>query len=87
MLSITKPTPVSVKRKLEIVDSEDEDGLDDSEDDYGWEEDDDAHVPDPPPQTQGSEDILIPGPVDLEEEVENDVGEDEAEDNFELEVH
>lgn len=85
----TKPTvAVNAKRKLEIVDSEGEDGLDDSEDDYGWEEQDEAHVPDPPPQTQGSEDILIPGPIDSEEFVEEEeTGEEVIEEDFELEIH
>lgn len=57
------------QRKLEIGDSEEE-GLDDSDDDYGWDEEDEANMPDPPPQTQGSEDLLIPGPVELEDEGE-----------------
>lgn len=44
------------KRKLdqagfEVPDSEDED--------YGWREDDDSALPRPPPQWQGSEDILL----------------------------
>jgi len=63
------------RRKLEIVDSEDEGG--NSEDDYGWDEVDEANIPNPPPQTQGSEDVLLPGPEELEEEEEEQVG-DEA---------
>lgn len=44
------------KRKLdqarfEVPDSED--------DDYGWQEDDESALPHPPPQWQGSEDVLL----------------------------
>jgi hypothetical protein len=48
---------LSRKRKAdEILDSED----DGSDEDYGWAEEDDEELPQPPPQWQGSEDILVP---------------------------
>lgn len=62
------PPASNRKRKLEIGDSEGEDALEDSDDDYGWDEEDEANVLDPPPQTQGSEDILMPGPAELEKD-------------------
>lgn len=44
------------KRKLDVTGFE----IPDSEDeDYGWQEDDDSALPRPPPQWQGSEDILL----------------------------
>lgn len=60
------------KRKLdetgfEIPDSEDED--------YGWQDEDDDALPRPPPQWQGSEDILLghdPEAEDNEDQVEGD---------------
>ena len=53
--SITLSTAAQ-KRKLgdtefEVPDSDDED--------YGWQNDDDGAMPAPPPQWQGSEDILL----------------------------
>jgi hypothetical protein len=52
----------SLKRKAdEIRDSEDEDDLEGSDEDYGWAEEDGGKLPQPPPQWQGSEDTLVPG--------------------------
>ena len=31
----------------------------DSDDDYGWDPDDEAHLPPEPPQWQGSEDLIV----------------------------
>lgn len=66
----------SHKQKVEIGDSEGEEGIDDSDDDYGWDAEDEANVnPDLlPPPTQGSDDVLIPGPANMkgEDEEEND---------------
>lgn len=61
--------PVLRKRKLgqtglEVPDSEDE--VDDE--DYGWAEEDEAAMPAPPPQWQGSEDILLGQEVGRSEE-------------------
>ncbi|KAK2018190.1 hypothetical protein LZ32DRAFT_397951 [Colletotrichum eremochloae] len=43
-----------VEAGLEVPDSEEEDN-----DEYGWVQEDDAALPGPPPQWQGSEDILL----------------------------
>lgn len=56
------------KRKLdqagfEVPDSEDED--------YGWQEDDDNALPRPPPQWQGSEDILLGAHPETDDEDSN----------------
>lgn len=45
------------KRKLEQTDLEVPDSEDDE--DYGWGDDDETGLPAPPPQWQGSEDILL----------------------------
>jgi hypothetical protein len=45
------------KRKLGNTDFEVPDSEDDE--DYGWANEDDAHLPPPPSQWQGSEDILL----------------------------
>jgi hypothetical protein len=70
----------------EIRDSEDEDDLEGSDEDYGWADEDDGQLPQPPPQWQGSEDILVPGAEervededDDEEEVEEEAGNEEDE--------
>jgi hypothetical protein len=52
--------PQSRKRKAgEIRDSEDDDDLEGSDQEYGWSDGDADELPPPPPQTQGSEDILL----------------------------
>lgn len=58
------------KRKLdqanfEVPDSEDED--------YGWQEDDDNALPRPPPQWQGSEDILLGTLPETDDDVDSNV--------------
>lgn len=60
------------KRKLEHTALE----LPDSEDDedYGWADDDEARLPAPPPQWQGSEDILLGQDVGRSD---NDIDEDD----------
>lgn len=74
----------SRKRKAdEIRDSEDEDDLEGSDDDYGWAEEDDGELPQPPPQWQGSEDILVPGAKERGEDEDED--EDKDEDGHEVE--
>ena len=45
----------SVKRKLGDAGLE----IPDSDDDYGWDPDDEAHLPPEPPQWQGSEDLIV----------------------------
>lgn len=66
----------SVKRKLgdaglEIPDSDD--------DDYGWDPDDEAHLPPEPPQWQGSEDLIVGTQRSDDEGVEEgDVDEESA---------
>lgn len=64
------------KRKLdetgfEIPDSEDED--------YGWQEDDDNALPRPPPQWQGSEDILLGQKLEADDDSQADESEPEHE--------
>lgn len=60
---LTEPSileiPARKRKRNEIMDSEDEDDLEGSDEDYGWEQNDDEELPEPPPQWQGSEDILI----------------------------
>lgn len=74
----TAYTPAG-KRKLdetgfEIPDSEDED--------YGWQQDDDSALPRPPPQWQGSEDILLGQHHEIDE---NEVQADDSEPDQEAE--
>ncbi|KAK2040342.1 P-loop containing nucleoside triphosphate hydrolase protein [Colletotrichum somersetense] len=65
-----------VETGLEVPDSEEED--DDEE--YGWAQEDDAALPGPPPQWQGSEDLLLgTQAVGSEEDGDNDDTGDEAE--------
>lgn len=52
---------------LEVADSDDED--------YGWADEDEAYLPAPPPQWQGSEDILLGQGVGHSDE---DIGVDEG---------
>jgi hypothetical protein len=68
--SVIANPPRKRKRETdEIRDSEDEDDLEGSDDeDYGWAEDDEVELPEPPPQWQGSEDILVPAIEGEEEE-------------------
>jgi hypothetical protein len=70
-------TPSRKRKADEIRDSEDEDDLEGSDEDYGWAEEDDGELPQPPPQWQGSEDILVLGAEER--------GEDEDDDDHELE--
>ena len=51
------PDMVHHKRKLGQTDLEVPDSEDDE--DYGWADDDETALPAPPPQWQGSEDILL----------------------------
>lgn len=51
--------------ELEVPDSEDEE-------DYGWDEGDDATLPPPPPQWQGSEDIILGQDVGHSDDLEPD---------------
>lgn len=64
------------KRKLGNTDFEVPDSEDDE--DYGWADEDEAFMPAPPPQWQGSEDILLGHEVGRSDD-ECD-GEDEHED-------
>ncbi|KAH0597360.1 hypothetical protein MHUMG1_04738 [Metarhizium humberi] len=64
------------KRKLEQTDLEVPDSQD--EEDYGWADDDEAALPAPPPQWQGSEDVLLG-----QELGRGDDGRDEEEDGCE----
>ncbi|KAG8425222.1 hypothetical protein J3458_001950 [Metarhizium acridum] len=64
---------VGRKRKLEQTDLEVPDSQDDE--DYGWADDDEAALPAPPPQWQGSEDVLLGQELGL-----GDDGRDEEED-------
>ncbi|RDA96228.1 hypothetical protein CP533_1724 [Ophiocordyceps camponoti-saundersi (nom. inval.)] len=63
-----RPVDAAASRKrklgqaeLEVPDSDDDDDDDDDDEDgaYGWEAEDEAALPAPPPQWQGSEDILL----------------------------
>jgi hypothetical protein len=49
------PNAPRLKRKLKETEFE----IADSEDDYGWDSDDDRHLPPEPPQWQGSEDLIV----------------------------
>jgi hypothetical protein len=69
------PHGVRMKRKLGHTDLEIPDSEDDE--DYGWAEEDEASMPGPPPQWQGSEDILLGQEVGHSD----DDGEDEADEN------
>lgn len=61
----------SRKRKAdEIRDSEDDEDVEGSDQEYGWAEEDIEDLPPPPPQTQGSEDILLV--PELRERIEDD---------------
>ncbi|KAH6666402.1 P-loop containing nucleoside triphosphate hydrolase protein [Halenospora varia] len=74
------------KRKLDATDLEIPDSEGEDDEDYGWGEEDEEGIPAPPPQWQGSEDILIPAPGEIEAEDDEeeepkmlDDGEDEVE--------
>ncbi|KAK2592832.1 hypothetical protein QQS21_009470 [Conoideocrella luteorostrata] len=56
-IPVEPPDAVQHKRKLEQTDLEVPDSEDDE--DYGWADDDEATLPAPPPQWQGSEDVLL----------------------------
>ncbi|PKS07289.1 hypothetical protein jhhlp_005891 [Lomentospora prolificans] len=71
-----------MKRKLGVTRQE----VPDSDEEYGWDPDDDAHLPPEPPQWQGSEDLIIgtqrsldgedtEGDADADEEADQDPGE------------
>jgi hypothetical protein len=78
----TPPRMRLSKRKLshtnfEIPDSEDDE-------DYGWADEDEASMPAPPPQWQGSEDILLGQEVgQSEEDSEGQDSDSEAKDGVE----
>lgn len=67
-----------MKRKLEDAGLE----IPDSDDDYGWDPDDEAHLPPEPPQWQGSEDLIIGTQRSDDEDAEEGVNDevDEGED-------
>ncbi|RDW91054.1 hypothetical protein BP5796_02219 [Coleophoma crateriformis] len=65
------------KRKFSTADLEVPDSEGEDDEDYGWGEQDEETVPEMPPQWQGSEDILVPAPKDLEEEEEEEEDEEE----------
>ena len=69
------------KRKLGQTDLEVPDSEDDE--DYGWAEEDEAAMPAPPPQWQGSEDLLLGQEVGRSEEDSdgNDNSDYESEEN------
>lgn len=54
--------------ELEVPDSEDED--------YGWADEDEASLPAPPPQWQGSEDVILGQDVGHSEDEEQDAEEE-----------
>lgn len=69
-----------MKRKLGHTDLEIPDSEDDE--DYGWAEEDEASMPGPPPQWQGSEDILLGQEVGhSDDDDDDDDGEGEADEN------
>lgn len=68
------------KRKLSATDLEVPDSEGEDDEDYGWGEEDEETVPEMPPQWQGSEDILVPAPRDLEEDGDEEQEEEEEED-------
>ncbi|KAH8659258.1 P-loop containing nucleoside triphosphate hydrolase protein [Tricladium varicosporioides] len=80
----TLPT-LPQKRKLDATDLEIPDSEDEDDEDYGWGEEDEEDIPVAPPQWQGSEDILIPLPGELETEDAEEEG-PEFLDNAEDEV-
>ncbi len=65
------------KRKLSATDFEIPDSEGEDDEDYGWAEEDEEDIPPMPPQWQGSEDILVPPPGEVE-------GEEGIEDEDEL---
>lgn len=60
------------KRKLGQTDLGVPDG--ENDEDYGWVDEDEAALPDPPPQWQGSEDILLGHDIDRSEDDEEGYG-------------
>jgi len=66
------------KRKLSATDLEIPDSEGEDDEDYGWAEEDEEDIPAMPPQWQGSEDILVPPPGELEGDGD-DPGEDDVE--------
>ncbi|KAB8292439.1 hypothetical protein EYC80_008162 [Monilinia laxa] len=71
--TIALPPQKRKRAEFEIPDSDDED-----DEDYGWAEEDEE-LPPMPPQWQGSEDILVPPPGELEAEEEVEEAEEEEE--------
>ncbi|KEZ40477.1 hypothetical protein SAPIO_CDS8362 [Scedosporium apiospermum] len=63
-----------MKRKLGVTRLE----VPDSDEDYGWDSDDDAHLPPEPPQWQGSEDLIIGTQRSLDGEDTEDDADEEA---------
>lgn len=73
--STESPTlPLPQKRKISATDFEIPDSDAEDDEDYGWAEEDEEEIPAMPPQWQGSEDILVlpPGEVEAEDESEVD---------------
>jgi len=68
--------PVPQKRKLSATDLEVPDSEAEDDEDYGWAEEDEEDIPPMPPQWQGSEDILVPPPGELEGEDEEGIDEE-----------
>ncbi|EFQ30936.1 uncharacterized protein GLRG_06080 [Colletotrichum graminicola M1.001] len=64
-----------VEAGLEVPDSEEED-----DEEYGWVQEDDAALPGPPPQWQGSEDLLLGTQVAESEDDNNGDGDGDRED-------
>lgn len=64
------PQLLPQKRKLSATDLEIPDSEGEDDEDYGWAEEDEEEIPAMPPQWQGSEDILVPAPGELEGEEE-----------------
>ena len=60
--------------ELEVPDSEDED--------YGWAEEDEAAMPAPPQQWQGSEDVILGQEMGQSDEDSNDEGQQEGDDEL-----
>jgi len=80
----THPLPAATpnlpqKRKLEATDLEVPDSEGEDDEDYGWAEEDEEDVPVMPPQWQGSEDILIPPPGEIEADDDEEEQEQEPE--------
>lgn len=67
------------KRKLGQTDLEVPDSEDDE--DYGWADEDEASMPAPPPQWQGSEDLLLGQEIGRSEDDSDGEGNEDGEEN------